>query len=200
MALGDGGNPEQQMQGLEAVSGGNPVVDGEGREQDEAVSGGGLAGVPVEDLVVEVAEEASVVSRGGDLGAEQHRRLGLTATRQAVGDDVPEELPDRRNGRDRIVPGLLGSARVSMARAASWSISGRQPVAWAGNWQVVGPKNGGRPALAGVSVSARVPRGGRSCCQFDDEGLAGRTRGGTNRARPGTRDGAIRVCSGCVGP
>ncbi|MER5960053.1 hypothetical protein [Streptomyces sp. NPDC001893] len=146
MALGDGGN-------LEAVSGGNPVVDGEGREQDEAVSGGGLAGVPVEDLVVEVAEEASVVSRGGDLGAEQHRRLGLTATRQAVGDDVPEELPDRRNGRDRIVPGLLGSARVSMARAASWSISGRQPVAWAGNWQASARRAAvGRPWRAFRSV------------------------------------------------
>ncbi|WP_392666872.1 hypothetical protein [Streptomyces sp. LN785] len=42
-----------------SVSGGNPVVDGEGREQDEAISGGGLAGVLVEDLVVEVAEEGT---------------------------------------------------------------------------------------------------------------------------------------------
>ncbi|MEU9141342.1 hypothetical protein AB0D33_36320 [Streptomyces sp. NPDC048404] len=43
MALGDSGSPEQRVDGLEPVSGGNAVVDCEGRDQGEAVGGGGLS-------------------------------------------------------------------------------------------------------------------------------------------------------------
>ncbi|MCX5114686.1 hypothetical protein OOK13_40730 [Streptomyces sp. NBC_00378] len=41
MAFGDSGSPEQQVDSLEPVSGENPVVNGEGRDQGEAVSGAG---------------------------------------------------------------------------------------------------------------------------------------------------------------
>ncbi|MFF2078374.1 hypothetical protein ACFVXG_26910 [Kitasatospora sp. NPDC058162] len=61
MAFASGGSPDQQMDGLEPLPGGNQVVDGEGRKQGEAVGGGWLAGVLVKDLVVEVAQEAPVV-------------------------------------------------------------------------------------------------------------------------------------------
>ncbi|MFF5161355.1 hypothetical protein ACFY3N_35105 [Streptomyces sp. NPDC000348] len=108
MALSDSGSPEQQGDGLEPVWGGDAVVDCEGRDQGEAVSGGRLAGVLVKDLVAEVAEEAPVVPVGVDLGVEQHRGLGRPRARQTVGDDVPEQLPDRRTSSVRGVPGLLG--------------------------------------------------------------------------------------------
>ncbi|MFC8583059.1 hypothetical protein ACFUGD_00560 [Streptomyces sp. NPDC057217] len=121
MALGDGGGLEQRVDSLEPMPGGNPVVDGEGREQGEAVSGFERAGVLVEDLVVEGAEEAPLVPGGVDLGAEQHHRLGRSAARHAVGDDVPEKLPDRRPGSDRIVPGLLGfGMRIHGPRSLLW--------------------------------------------------------------------------------
>ncbi|WP_372351039.1 hypothetical protein [Streptomyces sp. KL116D] len=61
MALGGGGCTEQQVDGLEPVPGGNPVVDGQCREQGEAIGGVGLTGVLVEDLVVELGEEGPVV-------------------------------------------------------------------------------------------------------------------------------------------
>ncbi|MFL9652094.1 hypothetical protein ACJ7VE_00040 [Streptomyces sp. PB17] len=108
MALGDSGSPEQQVDGLEPVPGGNAAVDCEGRDQGEAVSGGRLAGVLVKDLAVEVTEEAPVVPARVDLGAEQHHGLGWPGALHAVGDDVPEQLPDRRTSGVRSVPGLLG--------------------------------------------------------------------------------------------
>ncbi|MFF9213249.1 MULTISPECIES: hypothetical protein [unclassified Streptomyces] len=108
MALSDSGSPEQQVDGLEPVPGGNAVVDCEGRDQGEAVSSGRLAGVLVKDLAVEVAEEAPVVPARVDLAVEQHRGLGRPGALHAVGDDVPEQLPDRRTSSVRGVPGLLG--------------------------------------------------------------------------------------------
>ncbi|BAU87778.1 hypothetical protein SLA_6912 [Streptomyces laurentii] len=63
----------------------------------------------MQDLVVEVGEEASVATpMRVDLGIEQHHRLGRPAARHTIANHVPEELPDRRAGRGRVVPGLLG--------------------------------------------------------------------------------------------
>ncbi|MEV6649466.1 hypothetical protein [Streptomyces sp. NPDC051219] len=52
---------EQQVNRFEPLLWWHPVIDGQGRQQGDAVGGVRLAGVLVEDLVVEVAEEEPVV-------------------------------------------------------------------------------------------------------------------------------------------
>ncbi|MFB7477071.1 hypothetical protein [Kitasatospora sp. NPDC056184] len=155
-ALGDGGSPEQQVDGLEPVPGGNPVVDGEDREQDEAVSGGGPAGVLVEDLVVEVAEEAPSSQEGSAPapnsipawdGLLPGRRSAMTSRKsRRIGG--PEAIASCRV--------CSGSACVSMAGAAYWSVSGRRPTP---GRELAGRRPdvcSDQPALAGASARARV--------------------------------------------
>jgi hypothetical protein len=148
MALSDSGSVEQQVDGLESLAGGNAVVNGEGRDQGEAVGGGGLAGVLMQDLVVEVGEEVPVVPARVDLGTEQHYRLGRPAAWHAVGDDVPEELPDRRIGSSRVVPRLLGfGVRVHDQRGLLESRADAPSP---------GRELGGQPTFADSSARAHV--------------------------------------------
>ncbi|MFH8477078.1 hypothetical protein [Streptomyces sp. NPDC018000] len=121
MAITDSGGIEQDVHRLEPLLRWHSVVDGQGSEQGDTVGGVRLAGVLVENLVVEVAAEGPVVipERVGR-GIEQHRGLRRMLVCQTVGDDVPEDPSDWRpedaTGRPSLVK--VGGGRVVRIRSS----------------------------------------------------------------------------------